>query len=287
MAKPKGGLGKGLGALIPQIAPNIELVAVGAIQSNPRQPRNNIDVERLEELAQSIREHGLLQPLLVTELPAGSVFRYQLIAGERRLQAARRAGLERVPVVIKEATPAQALEWALVENVQRADLNPLEEATAYRQLVTEFHLTQEEVARRVGRSRTSVTNSLRLLGLPEAVRAALAQGEISEGHGRALLGMSHEEMQLVLLKRITTEELSVRQTEEAVRRLLGQGTLRPQERPRRFDADTQDLEERLRRALGTKVSLLRSRKGGRLTVYFYSDEELERLYDLIVGLPKG
>lgn len=287
MAKPKGGLGKGLGALIPQIAPNIELVAVETIQSNPRQLRNNIDREKLEELAQSIREHGLLQPLLVTELPAESPYRYQLIAGERRLQAARLAGLERVPVVIKEATPAQALEWALVENVQRADLNPLEEATAYRQLVAEFGLTQQEVAQRVGRSRAAVANSLRLLGLPEAVRAALAQGEISEGHGRALLGLPHEEMQLALLKRITTEGLSVRQTEEAVRRLLGSAPLRRRDRPRPPDADSRNLEEEFRRALGTKVSLIRSRKGGRLTVYFYSGEELERLYDLIVGRQRG
>lgn len=284
MARPKGGLGRGLGALIPQVAPNIEQVAVGAIGSNPFQPRNNIDQESLEELAQSIREHGLLQPLLVTQATEDSPFDYHLIAGERRLQAARLAGLERVPVVVREATPGQTLEWALVENLQRADLGPLEEAAAYRHLVAEFGLTQEEVARRVGRSRAAVANSLRLLGLPEAVKAALASSLISEGHGRALLALPHEEMQLILLERIAKEGLSVRQTEEAARRLLGRDTRQRRDRPLpQAIVDTKDLEERFRRALGTKVSLSRSQKGGRLTVYFYSDEELDRLYDLVVG----
>lgn len=282
MAKPKGGLGRGLGALIPAVAPNIEQVGVEAIGANPFQPRGNVDKESLEGLAQSIREHGLLQPLLVTLAATDSPVAYQLIAGERRLQAAKLAGLDRVPVVIKEATGSQALQWALVENLQRSDLGPLEEAAAYRQLVAEFGHTQEEVARQVGRSRAAVANSLRLLGLPEAVKAALASGQISEGHGRALLSLPHEAMQLALLQRIGQEGLSVRQTEEAARRLMGRETSR-RGRPPQPQADVRTLEERFRQALGTKVNLTRSRRGGRLTIFFYSDEELERLYDLMVG----
>ncbi len=282
MAKPKGGLGRGLGALIPAVAPNIEQVGVELIGVNPFQPRSNIDKEGLEELAQSIREHGLLQPLLVTQAAPDSPVAYQLIAGERRLQAAKLAGLDRVPVIIKEATASQALQWALVENLQRSDLGPLEEAAAYRQLMTEFDHTQEEVAKQVGRSRAAVANSLRLLGLPEAAKAALASGQISEGHGRALLSLPHEAMQLALLQRIGQEGLSVRQTEEAARRLMGRETSR-RGRPPQPQADVRTLEERFRQALGTKVNLTRSRRGGRLTIFFYSDEELERLYDVMVG----
>jgi ParB family chromosome partitioning protein len=246
-----------------------------------------LDPDSLRELADSIREHGLIQPLIVTRLEPsdattdqGAKPRYQLIAGERRWQAAQMAGLKRVPVVVKEVTPQETLELALVENIQRADLNPLEEATAYRQLVDEFDLTQEQIATRVGRSRSSVANSLRLLGLAEEIKVPLAQGRISEGHARAILGLTDLETQLLVLKAIIQRSLSVRQTEELVRRLSAEKPAKP--RAKQPPMETTALETAFRSALGTKVNLVRSRKGGRLVIHFYSEEELQQLYDLIV-----
>jgi ParB family chromosome partitioning protein len=259
---------------------------VGHIAPNPRQPRGAIDPTSLQELSDSIKEHGVIQPLVVTRVTPDSPqdeISYQLIAGERRLEAAKLAGLEQVPVVVKEASDQETLELALVENIQRSDLNPLEEADAYQQLTSDFGLTQEEVARRVGKSRTAVTNSLRLLALDNTIKGALSSGEISEGHARALLGLPYEEARLHLLGRIAKEGLNVRQTEEAVRRLADDRPPRPTRRNALKDAATRDLEERFRVALGAKVNLSRGRKGGRLTIYFYSEEELDGLYNAIVG----
>ena len=276
------GLGRGLGALIPeteQPTGGVAHVPVLAITPNPLQPRTVIDPEALTELAASIREHGLIQPLIVTQQGPD---RYQLIAGERRWQAARMAGLAQVPVIVKEATPQQALEIALVENIQRADLNPLEEAVAFRQLVDEFDLTQEQVAERVGKSRVSVTNTLRLLRLPAAVKQALLDGTIREGHARTLLALPTKEAQVAALKTVITKGLSVRQTEELVRRLMAEPTPPKQAEP--VSPEVQALEEDFRETLGTKVSLFRSRKGrGRLVIHFFSEEELQALYDVIVG----
>jgi ParB family chromosome partitioning protein len=250
-----------------------------AITPNPLQPRTVVDPEALKELAASIREHGLIQPLIVTQQGPD---RYQLIAGERRWQAARMAGLAQVPVIVKEATPQQALEIALVENIQRADLNPLEEAVAFRQLVDEFDLTQEQVAERVGKSRVSVTNTLRLLRLPAAVKQALIDGTIREGHARALLALPTKEAQVAALKTLITKALSVRQTEELVRRLVAEPAPPKQVEP--VSPEVRALEEDFRETLGTKVSLYRSRKGrGRLVIHFFSEEELQALYDVIVG----
>jgi ParB family chromosome partitioning protein len=278
----RSGLGRGLGALIPeteQPTGGVAQVPVSAITPNPLQPRTVVDAEALSELAASIREHGLIQPLIVTQQGPE---RYQLIAGERRLQAARMAGLAQVPVVVKEATPQQALEMALVENIQRADLNPLEEAMAFRQLVDEFEMTQEQVADRVGKSRVSVTNTLRLLRLPAAVKQALVDGAIREGHARALLALSTKEAQVAALKTVMTKALSVRQTEELVRRLLAEPA--PPKEAEPVSPALQALEEDFRETLGTKVNLYRSRKGqGRLVIHFYSEEELQALYDVIVG----
>jgi ParB family chromosome partitioning protein len=207
---------------------------------------------------------------------------YQIIAGERRWQAARMAGLVTVPVIVKEATPQQALELALVENIQRADLNPLEEASAFQQLVDEFGLTQEQVAGRVGKSRVAVTNTMRLLRLPVEVKQALAEGNIREGHARALLALPTPEAQVAALKVVTGKALSVRQTEELVRRLLAEPPP-PQERAP-VSPETELLEQEFRDTLGTKVTLYRSKKGrGRLVVHFYSEEELQTIYDVIVG----
>jgi ParB family chromosome partitioning protein len=276
------GLGKGLEALIPvaeEPMDGLTEVPVATITPNPMQPRAALDAEALEELAASIKEHGLIQPLIVTQQGPE---RYQLIAGERRWQASRMAGLATVPVIIKEASPQQVLEIALVENIQRADLNPLEEAAAYRQLVEEFGLTQEQVAERVGKSRVAVTNTMRLLRLPTEIKQALADGTIREGHARALLALPMPEAQVVALKTVVKKALSVRQTEELVRRYLAEP---PVEKPKQpASPETKALEEEFRETLGTKVSLYRNRKGaGRVVIHFYSEEELQTIYDVIVG----
>jgi ParB family chromosome partitioning protein len=285
MSRRHRGLGRGLGALIPgaEAPSGLLQVEVGDITANPRQPRTGLDEEGLRELADSIAEHGLLQPLIVTELQSAAegTPRYQLVAGERRWRAAMLAGFDSVPVLVKEATPQETLELALVENLQRADLNPLEEASAYQQLIEEFGLTQEHVAERVGRSRVTITNSLRLLRLPDGVKEALQAERISEGHARALLALEKTQLQLRVLREIENRALSVRQTEELVRRLAA-GAQQQQTRPAQAP-ETQALEDRFRRALGTKVSLYRSKRGGRLVIHFYSEEELQSIYDLIVG----
>ncbi len=278
----RSGLGKGLEALIPvaqELPAGLVQVPVAAISPNPMQPRTALDPEALAELAASIQEHGLLQPLIVTRQGPD---RYQLIAGERRWRAARLAGLATVPAIVKEATPQQVLELALVENIQRADLNPLEEAAAFYQLVQEFGLTQEQVAERVGKSRVAVTNTLRLLRLPAEVKQALADGTVQEGHARALLALPTPEAQVAALKTVIGKALSVRQTEELVRRLLAEPP--PQKSGEPADPETQALEQEFRDTLGTKVELYRNRKGqGRLVIHFYSEEELQAIYDLIVG----
>ena len=280
------GLGKGLGALIPGIETpsGVVEVRVSEITANPRQPRHDIPAESLRELADSIREHGVLQPLIVTatSAEAGRGPRYQLITGERRWRAAMLAGLEFVPVLVKEVTPQQTLELALVENIQRADLNPLEEANAYRQLMDEFALTQEQVAERVGRSRVTVANSLRLLRLADEIKEALVAGRISEGHARALLGLTNAHLQLRVLRAIEKGGLSVRQTEELVRRLTAGGEEEERAAPSQTP-ETRALEDRFRRALGTKVNLFRSKRGGKLVIHFFSEEELQSIYDHIVG----
>jgi len=280
MAK-KRGLGKGLGALIPVSEPGPSEVPVDAIAPNPMQPRQNIAAEALEELAASVREHGLIQPLIVSQVSEAETKRYQLIAGERRLEAAKLAGLIKVPVVIREATPQEMLELALVENIQRADLNPLEQATAYRHLMDDFGLTQEQVAERVGKSRVAVANSVRLLRLPDEIKSSLAQGQITEGHARAVLGLDGPDDQRKVWKAILKRGLNVRQAEETVRRLAaGPRPRQPDQQP---SPETKALEDRFREALGTKVQLFRSKRRGRLVIHFYSEEELQALYELIVG----
>ena len=278
------GLGRGLGSLLPAGSGGADEVDIDLIALNPRQPRTAIAGEALAELVESVRAHGIIQPLIVSRRVSESgAASYQLIAGERRLRAARAAGLLRVPVVVRETTPQGLLELALVENVQRADLNALEEAAAYRQLVEEFGLTQEAVAERAGKSRTAVANALRLLALPEPVRASLAAGEISEGHARALLGAPDEEMLLASWREVVARGLNVRQTEELVRRLHPEARPAAEKRPRPVDAALGHLEERLQQTLGTQVKLERSRKGGRIVIRFYGDEDLQALIDRLLG----
>jgi ParB family chromosome partitioning protein len=286
MSSKRRGLGKGLGALIPGAdgVSGLVEVSIADVTTNPRQPRQEIDAETLRELAHSIQAHGLLQPLIVTECEAAQIPggpRYQLIAGERRWRAAKLAGLETVPVLVKEATPQQTLELALVENIQRADLNALEEANAYQQLINEFGLTQEQVAERVGRSRVTITNSLRLLRLADEIKAAVLSRRISEGHARALLGLDDQRMQLRVLQLILKRGLSVRQTEELVRRVAAGKPAKNE--PAQPAPETRALEDRFRQSLGTQVNLFRSKRGGRLVIRFFSEEELQALYDRLVG----
>ncbi|MCS6803276.1 MAG: ParB/RepB/Spo0J family partition protein [Chloroflexota bacterium] len=272
--KPKGGLGRGLAALLPPGESQLRDVDIDLIVPNPRQPRAHLDPEALADLAESIRQHGVLQPLIVTEVARepGRPATYQIIAGERRWHAAKLAGLERVPVVIKEASEQQVLEWALVENIQRADLSPLEEAAAFRQLVEEFGLTQEQVAARVGRSRSAVANTLRLLRLPAEARELVASGALSEGHARALLMVDDEQRLVALARRAVAEGWTVRRAEQEARRPPA-----PPAPPAEPDLAWSTLAERLRDALGTKVELARGKKGGRLIIHFYSDEDLTGL----------
>lgn len=274
----KSGLGRGLGALIPggenALTENgVILVPVDLVFPNPRQPRSMMHPEELVELTTSIREHGVLQPLIVT--PGDMEGRYVLIAGERRLQAARLAGLATVPVLIRQATDQQRLELAIIENVQRSDLSALEQAEAYRQLAEDFDLSHEDIAARVGKSRVAVTNTLRLLKLPDAVKNALIEGRVSEGHARALLALTSPEAQTAALRTVISQELNVRQTEDLVRKLSGAKPTRKSAPP--AIPEVAELEERLRSSLGTKVSLRAGRKGGTVTIHYYSDEELNAL----------
>lgn len=283
------GLGKGLGALIPPsstpkpVSPEVQAgaieIPVDQIVPNPHQPRHSIDEGRLQELADSITEHGLIQPLIVTEVETG----YQLIAGERRWRASKLARLSSIPAIVKESSPQQMLELAIVENIQRADLNPLEEAEAYAQLMEEFNLTQEAVAERVGKSRTAVANTVRLLNLPEQIKNDLAAGKISEGHARALLSLKKQEDQLEALRAIVNRGLNVRQAEALVKQIQ-EGDLPA--KPTRSSLSPQDkrLLSRFESKLGTKVELNRTDDdAGKITIHFYSQEELQAIFEAIVG----
>lgn len=279
------GLGKGLDALIPGgdaetqtvVAGGVQQASVESIARNPRQPRVQFDAGELEELAASIREHGIIQPLIVSPGRGGN---FTLIAGERRLQAAKRAGLKTVPIIVRQASDRQLLELALIENIQRADLGPLEEAEAYQHLVQDFGLSQEQVAERVGKSRVAVTNTLRLLGLSAKVKQALVDKYITEGHARALLGLTSAKAQEAALQTVLKLGMSVRQTEGLVRKMGGE---KPKAKPKpRVPADVLDLERKLRSSLGTKVVLKHGKKGGAVTIYYYSDEELDTLLERLL-----
>jgi len=276
------GLGRGLAALIPQRAPTMgggsTEIPLARIRENPRQPRLRMDDDALEGLAESIRQHGVIQPILVTETIDG----YTLVAGERRVRAARLAGLERIPAIVRQLADRQQLELALVENLQREDLDPMEAAHAYRQLMDEFSFTQEDLATRVGRARSTVANTLRLLDLHPAVQEAIAAALLSEGHARALGGLPTES-QGPAAATVIADDLSVRQTEELVRRLReprGDRVETPKAGP---DPDVERVEEDLRRSLGTKVRLTRTSRGGRIVIEFFGDDELARLYQRLVG----
>ncbi len=287
MAK-RSGLGKGLDALITstdsgnETAPKpkesgIQQVAVEEIVTNPRQPRLHFNQDELDELTASIREHGIIQPLIVSANDDG---KYTLIAGERRLRASRQAKLGNVPVVIREVSDQQQLEWALIENVQRADLSPLEEAEAYHQLSDEFGLSHEAIAKQVGKSRVAITNTLRLRKLSQTVKVALIDKLISEGHARALLGLPNAQAQEAALQTVVALRLNVRQTEQLVNKLNGEKPA-PKEKVEK-SPEALDLEKRLSSRFETKVALRYTPKGGSITLYYAKDEDLEALLEKLL-----
>lgn len=284
---PKRGLGRGLDALIPTNEPEpsghggaLELL-VSQISRNPRQPRTRIDPQELADLADSIREHGVIQPIIVSQ--TGDPGRYILVAGERRLEAVKLAGLATIPAIVRAPASDQSLiEIALIENIQRTDLGPLEMALAFKHLVEDFGLSHEEVAKRVGKQRVTVTNTIRLLKLPPKVQEALAAGLILEGHARALLGLPNGQAMLAAMNTIIGKQLNVRQAEELIRQQMGHRTPRTAAKTRK-PAEVVSLENSLRDSLGTRVSINRRRKGGTIVIHFYSDEDLNALADRLTG----
>ena len=287
------GLGKGLGALLGDAALQTQeggsvFLPIAQVEPGMKQPRKRFDQESLSDLADSIRAHGIIQPLTVRRLASGY---YQIIAGERRWRAAKLAGLEEVPAVIIEADDRKVMELGLIENLQREDLNPIEEAMGYRALVEDYGLTQEEVARQVGKSRPAIANALRLMGLPDAVRQLLEEGKLSAGHGRALLTLSDGGLQRKLAQKIVAEDLSVRQTEALAKRLAAAGSQAdapasaPAQDPMKLyrDAAAKELSSRW----GRKVSITMGPKKGRLEFEFYNDEDLTQLLDRLESVGKG
>ena len=279
MAKRKA-LGKGLSALIPE-ADRLEdgeeqffRCPVEAIEANPYQPRQDISESDLEDMVNSVREKGIVTPLLVSRTETG----YQLIAGERRWRAAQKAGLERVPVVVREVTPYESLELALIENIHRKDLNAVEEALAYQRLLEEAEITQDSLAKRLGKDRSSITNLLRLLNLPLSIQKDLIDGRLSMGHARVLVGIEDPEEQKGLRDAVIKKGLSVRQTETLAKKRKGPRNLKNKQSE--LDYYVQSLADKLKLSLGTKVEIKKKGREGRIVVYFYSDEELERLLDL-------
>lgn len=279
MVEKRPALGRGLSALIPDAppAPTGERsldVDSDLLRPNKFQPRTSMDDTRIEELARSIRSNGIIQPIVVRKVDGG----YEIVAGERRWRAAQRAGLLKVPVVVRDIPEDRLLAVALIENIQREDLNPIEEAHAYRRLADEYSLTQEQIADAVGKDRSSVANYLRLLKLPQEVRANLGSGALSMGHARALLGLPDEAAQLRVSRDVVAKSLSVRETEALVKKATEP---RPAQAAPEKDVHTRAAEERLRFVLGTRVRIARARKGGSIEIDFGSEDELQRLYELL------
>lgn len=276
-------LGRGLSALLSDSLPQgdeLLEVDIDLIEPNPDQPRLSFDEKGLEELAQSIRTNGLVQPILLRRSTAG---RYQIVAGERRWRAAQRAGLHKVNAVIREIPDSKLLELALIENIQRQELNPIEEAQAYQKLIRDLGLTQDEVAHRVGKDRSSIANTLRLLKLPAAIQKMVENGELSMGHARALLSLENADDQLKLAREIVARNLTVRETEQAVRNAGPGGTrIRESSTPGANDANIRAAELKLKRYLGTQVKIQLGQNGGRIEVEFSSMSELDRIYSIIM-----
>jgi ParB family chromosome partitioning protein len=280
-------LGKGLSALIPDV-PEVRSggspteVDVDQILPNEHQPRHHFEDARLDDLAQSIKVNGVIQPIVVRKVDGG----YRIIAGERRWRAAQRAGLTRVPVVVKEVgagSAAQILEIALVENIQREDLNPIDQAAAYEKLSSDFNMTQEEIAAAVGKDRSSIANHIRLLKLPQEVRAEVATGRLSMGHARALIAIADEGSQRQIAREVIARNLSVRETEAMVKRVGRDSPNAERRAPVPPDVHTRAAEDKLRMTLGTRVRITRKGKGGRIEIDFGSEDELQRLYEALTS----
>lgn len=293
----KRGLGKGLDVMIPARVTtekesnnkNVKkenvsretLIKVNDIEPNVNQPRRNFDEDALHELSESIKQYGILQPLLLQKKDKY----YEIIAGERRWRAARLAGLKEVPAIVKEYSNQEVVEIALIENIQREDLNPIEEAMAYQRLIKEFNLKQDELADRVSKSRTAITNSMRLLNLDESVQQMLIDDLISSGHARALLPIKDKEEQLAIANKVMDEKLSVRETEKLVKRILENKPVRKKEDNERNNLIYKDLEEKIKSVIGTKVSIKSGTNNkGKIEFEYYSDDELERLIDLFLSI---
>jgi ParB family chromosome partitioning protein len=282
MVEKRQALGRGLSALIPDTpAPAASPAAdrslevdTDLLRPNKFQPRTHVDDDRIEELSRSIRSHGIIQPIVVRKVEQG----YEIIAGERRWRAAQRAGLLKVPVVVRDYPESRLLSAALIENIQREDLNPIEEAVAYRRLSDEFHLTQEQIADAVGKDRSSIANFVRLLRLPQEVRANVASNTLSMGHARALLGLTDENAQLRLARDVVARSLSVRETEALVKKAGEPSVAKP---AKATDVHTRAAEEKLKLALGTRARIVRKGKGGRIEIDFTSEDELQRLFELL------
>lgn len=271
----KRALGRGLEALIPGPESGVVEVDVVAIKSSSRQPRKKFSDEKMEELVASIREKGVIQPILLRRIPSG----YQIVVGERRWRAALKAGLKKIPALVREASDRETLELALIENLQREDLNPLEEAGAYRQLMEGFGLTQEEIAARVGKDRSTVTNILRLLRLPPFIQDQILQARISLGHARAILSLENEQEQIRVCKRIISRELSVRQTEQLVRSLKR----KPAEKEKlKLPSSVENVLEELQRIFGTRVRIRQGRKKGIIEIEYYSPEDRDRILEKLL-----
>lgn len=274
----KTGLGKGLSALIDESKVSeithgyIPNLSIKLIVPNPYQPRSEIKPESVMELADSIREHGVIEPLLVTKK---TDTRYELIAGERRLRGAQLAGLKTIPAIVKEATPQDMLELAVIENIQRKDLNPLEEAFAFEQLAKEFNMAQEQISKKVGLSRPAIANKIRLLSLPEKIKKGILEEKLTEGHARAILGLKDRSLMNDLYDSIIKKGLSVRSVEELVRRLNQGKKVQNRQNMRIVDEKTINLENQLKEKFGQHVSLARSQRGGKIIIPFNSDKELE------------
>ena len=277
MAEKRPALGRGLSALIPDVPPMRDVpvtkLDIDCLAPNPDQPRTDVDAANLDGLAQSIRANGVIQPLVVRKANG----RYEIVVGERRWRAAQRAGLLRVPVIVRDVPSDQLLPLALIENLQREDLNPIEEAVAYRRLVQEHRLSHDAIGAAVGKDRSTVANALRLLKLPEEIKAELAAGALSVGHARALLGVTDEAVQRRAARDVRARGLSVRETEALVRKLTGQSVRRSA--PHEPDVHVRAAEERLRFALGTRVRIVWRGKAGRIEIDFGSEDELQRIYE--------
>jgi len=274
----KTALGKGLKALLPAEDSKVQELPVDAIIPNPEQPRHSFDEKTLKELAESIREKGLLQPIIVRKLETGG---YMIVAGERRWRAAKMAALEKIPAIVMQVSKEESIELALVENIQRDDLNPLEMAETFHRLIEEFGYTQETVATKIGKDRATVANYLRLLNLPAEVKESLRKGKITMGHAKAILSLPTRTLQIQVLKEVLKKSLSVRQTEAICKKLTE--TSKPNKRKTYKDPNIQTIEEMLRKSLGTKVCLKHKGQKGKIEIEYYSLEELDRLIELLTG----